>query len=230
MASERVELVAASELVEDDSIYPRCAVNGQHVEDLARAIGAGAKVPPIIACRGSRIIIDGFHRRHAYMMLHGERAEVPVIWRDYPNDKSVRLLASIEANAKHGLRLNRDDESRCIELAREFAVSTKMLAVHLQVNEEAVKNVVLRLESSPAVPGPSSERPRQPMTAAQKMSYVQCDSLRKYAQSDGMLQCVTTLSVVIESGQFHGEDERVLEALWKLHGLIRQRVPMKRTA
>src|SRR5688572_13414948 len=64
--SNEMETIKASELVEDFDLYPRGDVDGTHVLSLVQALEAGVELPPIIACKKTKRIVDGFHRRRAF--------------------------------------------------------------------------------------------------------------------------------------------------------------------
>lgn len=138
------KLVPAVQLIEDFSLYPRNTLDDVHVGDLVRAIQAGATLPPIIAQRGSGRIVDGFHRRRAWIKVRGEDVEVPVEFRDYADDAAL-FLAAVTANAEHGRKLDRDDQVRIILRSRELKVEDRVIAVSLHVPEERVRVLSMRV-------------------------------------------------------------------------------------
>jgi hypothetical protein len=56
----------ASALVIDFSIYPRQAIDDQHVSALAEVLRAGGTLPPIVAECGTLRTVDGMHRIRAH--------------------------------------------------------------------------------------------------------------------------------------------------------------------
>lgn len=135
-ASEIVVAVPAIELVEDFGLYPRLAVDDLHVRALADALLAGATLPPVVAERKTKRLVDGFHRRRAALKVHGAQAEIGVIWRDYAGDGEM-LLDAARLNAGHGRRLTLGEQVRVAHLADELGLSrdavAKALAVRLDV-------------------------------------------------------------------------------------------------
>jgi hypothetical protein len=127
-----------AELLLDFDLFPRHGLDTYHVSRLAEAMEAGAKLPPIIACRQTRRVIDGFHRARAYQRLG--RTEVPVTWRDYDDDQA-RLLDAIAANSGHGRSLNSWDLARCVLLGERLGIADDRLAGAMQVRSQAVARV-----------------------------------------------------------------------------------------
>ena len=133
--------IKASELVEDFDLYPRGDVDGTHVLSLAQAIEAGVELPPIIACKKTKRIVDGFHRRRAFLKLYGEDAEVPVVFKTYRNDGELYAEA-MAANAAHGRRLTPVDFSRATTRARALGLSDATIARCLNLTVERVCDLV----------------------------------------------------------------------------------------
>jgi hypothetical protein len=125
-------------LIFDFDLYPRQAIDSYHVGRLAEKMAAGAELPPIIACRATRKIIDGFHRGRASQKLG--RTGIAVTWRDYDNDQA-RLLDAITANSGHGRTLTSWDEARCLLLADRLNITETRLATAMQVRTEAIGRV-----------------------------------------------------------------------------------------
>lgn len=142
-----VERIPLAALVEDFSFYPRFQVDSVHVARLAEALRAGAEFPPIIADRASRRIVDGFHRRRAYLRVLGDSAVVAVVLRDYSTDADM-LLDAIRCNAGHGRRLTPAEEVRAALLAREHKVSLALVADALAVRVEALTGRIERTVAS----------------------------------------------------------------------------------
>lgn len=136
MASQ-VVIIPASDLVEDDAVYPRGSVDSGHVRDLALALEACEELPPVIADRKTRRIVDGFHRRRAYVRAFGVHARMPVEYRDYPREQDL-LKEAIALNADHGLKLNPHDRARSAVMLEKAGVSRPEIAVILRTTQERV--------------------------------------------------------------------------------------------
>lgn len=85
------ETTLAADLVEDFDLYPRENIDSSWVSALTEVLRAGDSfVNPVIACKESKRIVDGFHRRRAAIRVYGpETATVPVEWRDYESETEI---------------------------------------------------------------------------------------------------------------------------------------------
>lgn len=129
-----IESVRAALLVQDTTLYPRTTVNEYRVRRLHEARMAGKTLPPIVACRDSRRVSDGFHRVTERLRYDGPDAMIDVEWRDYA-DEAALFLDAVRLNSPHGQPLNRIDEVRCMEIARQLGVSDAQLADVLALTE-----------------------------------------------------------------------------------------------
>lgn len=126
-------LVETASVRNDPGLYPRLDVDQEHVERLAEAIRAGAKLPPIVVTKGTtRFLIDGYHRLAAWRKVHGDSVAIQATVKDLP-DKASRLLESIKLNAAHGRPLSQGDRIRCIEVATRLKVSGEAVASALNM-------------------------------------------------------------------------------------------------
>lgn len=136
--------LAIASLVEDFSLYPRHKVDDSHVSDLVRALQAGHTLPPIIVEAKSLRIVDGVHRRRAYLKAYGEEAVAVVEQRVYKNDAAL-FLDAVELNASHGRKLDRHDQTRIVLRLRELHVPDQQIAIRLHVPEPTVTQLAIRV-------------------------------------------------------------------------------------
>lgn len=141
MKEEKTEHVPAVELVEDFTMYPRTGVDPLNVQDIAASLELGRDIPPIIVCRKSKRIVDGFHRKHAYVKVKGNACSVPAKLRDYANDGEL-YEAAIEANAAHGLKLKHFDRRRILARGRELGIPTMRLAAILRMTKQRAEQIL----------------------------------------------------------------------------------------
>jgi len=213
--------VSAALLIEDMNLYPRGHVDEIHVGNLSRSLEAGAKFPPIIADRKTKQIIDGFHRRRAYMKLNGEAAKIPVEWRDYPND-ATRLADAIKTNSGHGLRLNRQDEIRCILLGRQLGLQDADLALSLHISEERVQEIGVRVVVVDGEPEPAKKVAAH--RYGEEVTRQEADAWKQFS-GVSFLQHVNSLRKVIDRKGFDASRADVLDALWALVDSIKKNTP-----
>jgi hypothetical protein len=128
----------AKDVVQDLSIYPRCNVNKAHVATLVLVLEAGGSLPPIVICRKTQKVIDGFHRLNAVGQFHGWESEIEAVEKDYADTREM-WLDSIRYNAKHGLPLTESDRAQCVLKSKNLGVKQCDLALAIGVNESAVE-------------------------------------------------------------------------------------------
>ena len=64
--------ILVSALMLDYNLYPRHVVDEQHVHYIVEAMRSGAEMPPVVADKRSKRVIDGFHRVTAVKKMHGD--------------------------------------------------------------------------------------------------------------------------------------------------------------
>jgi hypothetical protein len=116
-----------TELVEDLSVYPRRNVNDINVANLVAALEAGAELPPIIADRKTKRIVDGFHRRRAYLRVLGTDTSTAVELRSYRNEAEL-LADAAHLNTAHGLNLAAFEKRKVVLRLTELGVDDDGIA------------------------------------------------------------------------------------------------------
>lgn len=139
-------------LVEDMGTYPRHHVDEQYVGQLAEALRAGASLPPVVADKASRRLVDGWHRVRAYRRVLGAAGVIDVELRTYPNEAAL-LFDAIAGNAGHGRKLDRIDQVRSVLLAEAAGLAAEQIAAALRVTPERVRTLRIRVAFAPAPPG-----------------------------------------------------------------------------
>lgn len=99
----------------DQVFQARSRINLQVVKEYEESITDGASMPPIRVVRISDeyIVVDGFHRLHAYSNLGRDRVEAEVV----DGDRRMALKLAISANTTHGLQRSREDKVRAVAMA-----------------------------------------------------------------------------------------------------------------
>jgi len=145
-------------LVEDMATYPRHHVDEQYVSQLAEALRAGASLPPVVADKASRRLVDGWHRVRAYRRVLGAAGVIDVELRTYPNEAAL-LFDAIAGNAGHGRKLDRIDQVRSVLLAESAGLAAEQIAAALRVTPERVRTLRIRVAFAPAPPGTPGAAP-----------------------------------------------------------------------
>ena len=215
MATSAIDTVPLSELVKDYTVYPRKDVFWQNVESIAEALRAGVTLPPIIVCRKTMRIVDGFHRHDAYTKVNGgNNIEVPVEFRDYAEDSDF-FLDAIRLNAGHGQKLSTFDIVRSTKRAEELGITRDEVASAAGWTRDRIdKSMLTRTTAT----GETIKRTNAHL-AGKNLSEKQ----RAYNQYAGGMQqsfYFAQSNALIESGSVDYSDDRVLKELTKLVGLI----------
>jgi hypothetical protein len=136
--------VRLADLVEDLDFYPRSQVSSVNVTNLVSAIEAGAELPPIIADEKSKRVVDGFHRRRAYLKVLGSDASVQVELRSYATDADL-FADAVSTNARHGLPLQEIEKRRIVFRLQDMGVDDGQIAVVLQTSPDKVQKIQLKV-------------------------------------------------------------------------------------
>ena len=142
-----VTTIPLCELVEDMEVYPRHEVDPAHVASLVRALESGATLPPIVAEKKSKIIVDGWHRARAYRKVLGPQGIVDVELHTY-RDQASLLLDAVTRNATHGRKLDAIDQTRVVVMLTRAQVDIAKIAVALHVPEMHVRKLSVRVATT----------------------------------------------------------------------------------
>jgi hypothetical protein len=94
--------VKISEIIIDESIYPRKNVDPETVDRYREALDAGENLPPL-AVMPDGSLLDGRHRYEAYKQAGVEEVEVIIEESADPDARAVEL------NLRHGRPLTREE-------------------------------------------------------------------------------------------------------------------------
>jgi len=130
----------AGELVFDFDIYPRQAVDSQHVHYMRESAEAGAEFPPVVIDQKTKRIVDGFHRVRMTLGLYGPEHLMDVVEKRYASEADL-LADSIRLNASHGRALTRFDRVHCLLLAEKLELSLDETAKALSTTVERLKEM-----------------------------------------------------------------------------------------
>lgn len=140
----------ASEMIEDLAIYPRNQVDDVWTGTLAHHLRNGAILPPVLVNKKDSRIVDGFHRRRAYIRVKGPDCDIPVEVMTFKDDAEM-FLESMRRNGIHGRPLSNIDRIRCVDRGKVLGISVEVISSILYV--EPVKlgaTAELRITQGPA--------------------------------------------------------------------------------
>ncbi|WP_114679319.1 helix-turn-helix domain-containing protein, partial [Desulfotruncus alcoholivorax] len=123
-----------SDVVIDETIYPRADFDPDTVERYREAMTAGAIFPPIAITQDNRLL-DGRHRLEAYKLVGTAEIEVKI---EEPADPAAR---AVELNLRHGKPLTRGEMK---ELARRWYGTKPVIEIAktLGITRQTVQNWV----------------------------------------------------------------------------------------
>lgn len=167
------------ELTLDLRVYPRREIDRDHVFQIKQAMQLGVKFPPIVICRKSKRIADGFHRITAMRDWDGCPTQADCIEKDYANDQEL-FLDAVRLNAGHGKAFTVEDKAACALRADKLKIDSNAIARELFVNRQYLADLLLsakadgalisgfRQEDSPSNPAMHERKPyrRNPDTAS----------------------------------------------------------------
>jgi hypothetical protein len=219
-----VETVPAASLVEDFDLYPRHDVDGGHVADLARALRAGAVLPPVVADRASRRLADGWHRRRAAIRVGGPEATVQVEWQDYP-DAAAIFADAVARNAIHGRKLDRQDQIRVAVLAERFGITTEQIGSLLRIEAARVLELRPRVVFEEGQDLPVAAKPVAEPFYGRHLTTEQVEAMKSFSGLR-LSQQVSQVQGAVASGLVDLTDARLCRALHRLAATIREVIPV----
>lgn len=207
----------AAELVLDFDLYPRNNVDTHNVKNLSDALVAGMELPPVIIDRKSKRVIDGFHRVKAHLRVYGDDCEIEVIEKAYKDDAEM-FLDAMRYNASHGAKLDSCDRTRCTIIAERLSIPLEAVAGALHM---PVANLGELKADRTATAGGLSVALKRTIRgfAGRKLTKRQVVANDKLS---GMNQSfyANQLIELLEAGMLDVEDEKLIERLRLLHGLL----------
>lgn len=129
-----------TEIVEDQTIYPRAQVDQMHVGHLVEVFRAKVDVPNIIVDRRSKRLIDGMHRKRALEVVLGSDSRVTVTSRRYSSDAEM-FRDAMFLNSGHGQNLSAYDRKIAIQRAVTLQMTPREIASALRMTVEQVGEI-----------------------------------------------------------------------------------------
>lgn len=209
--------LAVASLVEDFSLYPRNRVDDSHVNDLVRALQSGAELPPLIACAKTLRIVDGVHRRRAFLKAYGEDAKAQVELRKYATDAEL-FLDAVEFNSHHGRKLDRHDQTRIVLRLRELNVEDKVIALRLHIPEPTIQMLSLRIVTDSAGVSYPAKRGMKHLYG-KEVTDEQISAMRSVRSAEVGRLCLE-LTRLIDAGMVDMDDDAIVQRLSALQASL----------
>lgn len=209
--------IKAASVVLDFELYPRNNVDSHNVSAICDAMAAGIEIPPIIICRKTMRVVDGFHRVKAALKYAGAEATITVIEKAYHDDASL-FADAMRYNNAHGARLDPCDRVHCVILGQRLGLTMSQIAGALNV--PTVKLESLRADRT-ATSGKLTIALKRTVRhfAGRRLSKRQKEANEKLS---GMRQVfyVNQLIELIESDMLDTDDSKMMNRLEHLVQLL----------
>ena len=211
-----METVKAAELVLDYDMYPRHQISVENKRQILEAMMAGVVMPPVVACRKTKRVVDGFHRTSAAIDSDAE-AVIPVEWRNYKGNKE-RFLDAMRLNAGHGLKLTSYDRARCIVMSKKFGIDLTAAAEALSVTMKKLEKIIAHKTAilngeRVAIKRTLHHKAGLSVTAAEMEG-------NKRAVGHNQLFLINQVINLIESGVLDTKNEKVMAGMNRLYALL----------
>lgn len=238
---ERVRM-RADQLVEDPAIWPRDRVDEVNVAEMCRALDSGCALPlPLIADRKSKRIIQGVHRRRAFIRTYGPDTEVDVELRSYASVADM-LTAAYELQDK-GKGYSTSDKTRVVLRLQEEGLSLPLIAQIMGTTQRRVERLAVRVvhirppedpRFPPGQPVKIRIEPAKPVALSRDgVPRVLTPEQIVVMRSSGGWRTAQTLQQLtreIACGLVDLGDPSVVRLLWRLHDVIAEHVPGREPA
>lgn len=212
-----IATLAVGELVEDLRLYPRTQVSGTNVTNLVAALEAGVTLPPPIADEASKRIVDGFHRRQAYLRMFGPSYAIPVELRRYASEAEIYRDA-VSLNAAHGLPLQSFEKRKVALRLRDEGVDDRAIAVVLHTTPDRIEKICLRVATVTQDNGSVRLEPlKRPLFHFQGLAMTEQQAkVHKSAPGTSYLLIVQQLRDALRHNMVDGQDRVLMETLREL--------------
>jgi len=212
-----MQTIKAAELVLDFDLYPRNNIDQHNVRCIMDAMELAIEMPPVIADRKTKRVVDGFHRVRAALKRDPD-GTVTVIFKMYRTEAEL-FLDAMRYNAAHGARLDPCDRTRCLLISERLSIPIEAVAGALHVSEGKLGEL---RQTRTATTSAGLEIPLKRTIrhmAGRRLTKAQC---QVNDRSSGMNQTfyANQLIDLIESNLLDKEDGKLLERLRKLHELL----------
>ena len=206
--------IKAASLVLDYNIYQRHELDDYHVREIKHAMEAGVEMPPVVADKVTKRVVDGFHRVTA--ALKGDpNATILVTFQEYASDGEL-FQDSMQRNAGHGRNLTKYDKARCGILGQEFGLTPAQISTALNMTGARLTSLLLKRTAA------SGEVLKQTTAhfAGKAMTPAQERYSRRQAGGLDQLFYINQVVALVESGSVDLSREKVVAGLAKLRDLL----------
>ena len=213
MKDEGVQSIPLAELIEDYDLYPRQSVDSVNVTRAVDALNAGGELPRIVAEHGTGRVVDGFHRRRAYLRLDPTMS-VEVQFYSYTDDAEL-FLHAVKLNAAHGKALGKIDQVRTLIRAEELGIDPDHVAGALSIPIEKMDDLRVTRTAIGADSRPVPIKRGQGHLAGRKLTKRQQQAMKR-SQGMSVWFFADQIANALEGNLIDWSNARESQALWRL--------------
>lgn len=209
--------VKASKLVMDYELYPRERIDDFHVKQMVEALRAEVEFPPLLACKKTLRIVDGFHRTRAHQRYFGVDVELDVYLKTYNSELEI-FQEAMRLNVGHGRSLTIYDKARCITKAESLGMEPDQIATALAMTPQRLSEMRRTRFASHDMQPVALKR-----TTAHFAGSILTEEQIEYNTKAGGLQqsfYVNQVVAMLEAESVDTGNEKLLMSLRRLHELL----------
>jgi hypothetical protein len=167
-----------SQIVIDNTIYPRGQVNEYHVDRLLAAMDAGARLPEIVIDAASKRLVDGRHRYEVY--LRKGLKTIACIKKSYA-DESDLFADSIRLNVSHGLQLSQYNVRNAIIRLEQYGYTKEAISDVVRIPIERIEEIERGFASDADSGAPIALKGGLSHLAGEQLNKEQQETNRRYS-------------------------------------------------
>jgi len=223
-----MKLLEISELLFDESIYPRIVRDWLTAYRYSQKMKAGEIFPPIDVGRydGKLYVIDGIHRIDAKKLLKEKYIDANI--KKYEN-KDEMFVDAVKCNSKHGRQLSVQETARIIyKLGEEMKFELEQIKDIIGMPVVSIERMKLK-----TIIGPNGKPVYVKGVAekAAKMSGISLEELASLDQSSfsvsTIIQLLNQMIALLEGGIYPLKNDEVLTLTTRLYMLMQERLRLQ---
>lgn len=214
-----MKTMKAAELILDFDLYPRNNVDSHNVKTICEALQMQAEIPPVIICKRTKRVVDGFHRTRAVLQHFGNNAGIQVIEKTYKDDAEL-FLDAMRYNSSHGAKLDPCDRTHCIIVAQRLKISPDAIAGALRIPTDRIGEIRNTRMATTKSDGLTIPLKRTVRHFAGKVLNKRQETANNRLSGMNQQFYANQLIELIESKMLDLEDGSLIERLRVLHDLL----------
>ena len=225
MANIKPTTLAIGEILSDEEVYPRDRVEQENIRWMLRALEAGRELPPIVVDKKTRTIVDGEHRKRAYVAFYKDPSTKVSVEFVSCKTKSEMFLESVRRNANHGKRLSSYDVATIHLKANSFQLTIDDCAEALGISIESYKSMTVdrfATEKNQKRTEPIKLKRTLRHLAGEELTKEELDTNEKLSGMNARFYVGQVLALLQSSRLIRWDDDELVNALLRLQAKLNQ--------